>query len=276
MLKKIWSKLQKSFVYKTIDGLIEHEAIEYAGYLTYLNVLAIFPFIFIIFAFISSFDETTTGLYYINLALSHLPEYVTQTFGKQIKDIFNGPSAGLMNIAVIGAIWTASSFVEALKAIFNRIHHVTDQPHYIIGRVLSIMQFIIFVMAILLSFVMFSLLPKLSFLFPQQLSHWQLFTEELNSILLNIILVTIVSLVYFSLTRVKTSLLSCVPGATITVILWNISAGLLSYYMKNFSQVSMMYGSLASIIITLIFLYAVNLILIYGAEINHQLKLRYR
>ena len=55
MKQKFFEIVKNNIFYQCAYNLIKHEAIEYAGYLTYLNVLSVFPFIFIFFALISGF-----------------------------------------------------------------------------------------------------------------------------------------------------------------------------------------------------------------------------
>ncbi len=267
MNKKFFDMIKNNIFYKCIYNLIKHEAIEYAGYLTYLNVLSVFPFIFIFFAIISLLDETKFGIDFFNIILSHLPHYVLDTFGKQINEIANGPPSNLMNVALIGAIWTASSSIEALKSIFNKIYLVHNKPAYLRSRLTSIVQFLVFIFAIIATITVFVIIPKFLPKIPN-IAQYAIFNNQFNYLWGNLILLLIVSTIYYVLTNAKISFVSTIPGAIITIILWIISGNSLSFYMMNFNQVSVMYGGLASIIITLIFLYIFNLTLIFGAEFN--------
>ncbi len=267
MKREFFDLIKNNIFYQCICNLIKHEAIEYAGYLTYLNVLSVFPFIFIFFAIISVIDESSFGIEFLNIVLSHLPHYILDTFGKQINEIANGPPISLMNVALVGAIWTASSSIEALKSIFNKIYLVRNKPAYLRSRITSIIQFMIIVFAIIATITVFVIIPKLLPILPK-IAQYEIFNNQFNIVWVNGILLLIVSTMYYTLTNVKMSFVSTIPGAVLTIILWIISGNALSFYMINFNQVSVMYGSLASIIITLIFLYVVNVILIFGAEFN--------
>lgn len=273
IVKKLFGYIESNILYKCCYNLLKHEALEFAGYLTYLTVLSIFPFIFIVFAFISTIDETKYGVEFFAYILNNVPPYFRDTFGKQITDIGNGPSVNLMNVAIIGAIWTASSSVEALKSIFNRIYLVQANQHYIIGRLTSILQFMTFVFAILLALIAFIVLPELRAHLPEVMQ-FKYLGGQFNIVFLNMFLCLIVAMIYYVLTRARISFLSTIPGAIITVTVWNISSESLSYYMSNFRQVSLMYGSLASVIITLIFFYIINVALIFGAEFNRLLSVK--
>ena len=68
---------------------------------------------------------------------------------------------------------------------------------------------------------------------------------------------------------------SVLPGALFTSVIWLLGSFLFSWYISNFSNYNKTYGSLASIIILILWLYITSFIIIIGAEINaiiHQRK----
>ena len=77
---------------------------------------------------------------------------------------------------------------------------------------------------------------------------------------------------YYIVPNTTLNFTEVVPGALLTVILWVLSGYLLSTYIRYYNQLSIIYGSLGSIIVTLIFFYIINMIFIYGAEFNYLLK----
>jgi len=80
------------------------------------------------------------------------------------------------------------------------------------------------------------------------------------------------SSLYYIIPNVSLKYKEIVPGAILTVLLWVMSGYLLSKYIIYYNQLSIVYGSLGSIIITLLFFYIVNVIFIYGAAFNKLLK----
>lgn len=68
--------------------------------------------------------------------------------------------------------------------------------------------------------------------------------------------------------NVKTKILSVLPGAIFTSIIWLLGSFAFGWYISNFGNYSKTYGSIAGIIILLIWLYLTSFIIIIGAEIN--------
>ena len=57
-------------------------------------------------------------------------------------------------------------------------------------------------------------------------------------------------------------------GAFITTILWMLSSVIFGYYLEYFANYDILYGNLSSIIILMIWLYAVSFIFVLGMIIN--------
>ncbi|HUK70044.1 MAG TPA: YhjD/YihY/BrkB family envelope integrity protein [Streptosporangiaceae bacterium] len=58
------------------------------------------------------------------------------------------------------------------------------------------------------------------------------------------------------------------PGALVATLLWLIASGLFAVYTANFASYSKTYGSLASIVVVLLWLYVSAIAVLIGAEID--------
>ncbi|WP_083874066.1 YihY/virulence factor BrkB family protein [Nocardia paucivorans] len=61
------------------------------------------------------------------------------------------------------------------------------------------------------------------------------------------------------------------PGGVIAVLIWLIVSGLFAVYIANFSAYDKTYGSLAGVVIFLVWLWLTNIALLLGAEVNAEL-----
>jgi membrane protein len=272
-MKEIYYKIKSFFLIKAILRLIDNYGIEFSGYLAYLNILSIFPFLFILISTISIIDQTKSGIVFINYFFSIMPPYLIDILRPQINDLLSGPPSSLLSFAFLGAIWTASSSVEALRQIFNKIYSVKSPPNIIAGRIKSIFQFISAILAILLSMIIFLLIPQIFTLVEK---HLYIPMPNLGSpifryTIVSCIIILSISSLYYGLTNRVLKFIQVLPGSIVAFVIWYLSSQALSFYITNFHQVSITYGSVATIIITLIFFYIINLALLFGAEINYQL-----
>ncbi|MFW0776549.1 MAG: YihY/virulence factor BrkB family protein [Rickettsiales bacterium] len=270
-LETPWRVLRNAVV-----NTVNHDGIEHAGYLAFLGLLGLFPFLVFFFALVGFLGEGETGSEFIRLILQNVPNDITKALMPRIMEIISGPPQGLLTVAVLGAIWTASSAVEGLRTILNRAYHVKTPPAYWFRRLMSIAQLLLFTCVLIAGMLVVIFTPlflrhiesllgiEFIFAYEQYLSQL-IFTGAI------IAMFVAISFIYYALPNIKQNLLAVAPGALIVVFLWLAAAYFFTLYLSNFEQVNLIYGSLGGIIAALIFFYICNVIFIFGAELNYQI-----
>ncbi|MEY3197305.1 MAG: hypothetical protein RLZZ59_676, partial [Pseudomonadota bacterium] len=159
-----------------------------------------------------------------------------------------------------------------LRTILNRIYKINTPPPYWFRRITSIVQF--FIITLVISFAMFLLviipigLSKIPTISNAMIAHSSV-VEYWRYTLIFISLFGTVAALYYVIPNAKLTFVEILPGAFLTVVLWIISGQLLSKYIIYYNQLNVVYGSLGSIIITLLFFYVINVLFIYGAVFNY-------
>ncbi len=262
---------------KALIDTIDHDGVEHAGYLSFLMILSLFPFLVFLISIAGSFGGSGLGTQFISMVLANIPDEAASAIKPRVAEIVSGPPQSLLTLAILGAIWTASSTIEGLRTIFNRAYRVPTPPAYLWRRLMSIVQFLVLTFLILLAMMIIILAPvtlKLIFSY----FHLDVFTEQKQAFLQLryffsvAIIFSIVAAAYYYIPNLKQGLINVCPGALMVVILWSLSASAFSYYLKNFDQVNLIYGSLASFIVTLLFFYLISMIFIFGAEFNYAIE----
>lgn len=261
--------------YKAAEGTIRHDGVEHAGYMAFLSLLSFFPFLVFFVALVGFIGASTLGIHFVELLLENLPREVSLALRPRIQEIISGPPQSLLTLAVVGAIWTASSAVEGLRTILNRVYRVVTPPAYIWRRLLSIVQFLILTASIIVSMLVLVFTPiiwdNLAPIF--NLTEWlSPVWTYVRYLLIGGVLFFGVASLYYILPNISLKWHYVLPGAALVVFLWMGVGILLSAYLHYSHQANLIYGSLGGIISTLIFFYLTNLILIYGAEFNYLLE----
>lgn len=263
-------------IYKAGDNLVENDGIELAGYLTFLSMLALFPFLVLLVAAAGFIGQGETGAQLIETLIAHLPKQAIMAIKPRIDEIVSGPPHALLTISILGAIWTSSSAVEGMRTVLNRAYQVSNPPTYILRRMTSILQILLFTLIIIVVMAVFVLSPivmhNLEVAFGRPLPEMDSFLNQYFFYIGSGLLFLIVASLYYFLPNIKQSLLSVVPGAIVVVLLWFGGASLFTIYISNVEQMNIIYGSLGGFIATLIFSFIMNVIFIYGAEFNHLLN----
>ncbi|CCF78483.1 tRNA processing exoribonuclease BN [Wolbachia endosymbiont of Onchocerca ochengi] len=255
------------YLYRALIDTIYNDGMEHAGYLSFLILLSIFPFLIVLMALASIFanflDQYNIGWTSI---IDNMPQDILASLMPRIEEIISGPPHSLLTLAIVGAIWTASSTVEGLRTILNKAYKVPVSPPYVLRRILSILQFLAITFIITLTIIFSASVPMLVGFSYNGLSY-------IKYLLIEFVLFIVVSWLYFILPNIKQNLSDVFPGSCIAVMLWTISALVFKQYLKaSFGQLDLIYGSLGGVVVSLLFFYVVSLIFIYGAKFNFQLK----
>ncbi len=257
---------------KSVIDTINHDGIEHAGYLAFLSILSFFPSLIFLIAVIGLFGESKIGTDFLHELVSSLPNEMSRGLTPRINEIISGPSDGYLTIAIIGVIWTASSSVEGCRTILNRAYRVAFPPPYILRRLVSIFEFFIIIFVIISGILIFVIVPVILKYFEKQFSIKLAIDYDffyLRQLAIFSILTISTSVLYFALPNVKQKIWQTIPGSVLAVILWITLVDFFSLYLENFDQMNFVYGSIAGIIISLMFFYLISLVFIFGAEFNY-------
>jgi membrane protein len=275
-IKNLLSHIVKSLKYSIIDTVL-HDGVEHAGYLAFLFILSLFPFLIFfvsIIALASNLDSFSTIFSQManqiqdtdmisSLINSIGIEKLSSAVTPRIEEITSGPPQSVLTIAFIGIIWTASSAIEGIRTILNRAYRIDSLPPYIWRRLLSIGQFIFFVFFLL---IVSSIFITYSFF---DISNFNQNLISLKKIITILISIKIIAFIYYVIPNTKQKFKNTLPGALICVILFWLILKLFTIYLQNFNQFNLLYGSLAGIVATLMFFFFVALAFITGAEFNY-------
>ena len=262
-----------------IHDCAEQDGVEHAGYLAFLNIFSLFPFLIFLILITGSIGASEVGQKVIYSAITYLPSELISSILPRVEEIINGPKNSFLTIAIIGVIWTASSTVEGLRTILNRAYRVELPPPYLWRRLISILEFFVITVAILLVILLFVIVPKIMNIIGfENLILSSAINEvlDINRFLVFVFLVCAVSLLYYFIPNVKQEFSRTIPGAILVVIFWFLTTKVFLFYLKEFHQFTFIYGSLTGIMVVLMFFYLINLIFIGGAQFNYHLHRVYK
>ena len=253
--------------------LVNNYGIEHAGYMTFILLLCLYPALVIFLCITYALNISYIGKYLVQLLYSYLNTDATITMQDSLKDLLKIPQQNLMTIFLLCYAWTASSFIEGIRTILNKIYEVNTPPKYLFRRMLSLLQFMLILFAIFCLILTIFLIPKTNY----KIQNFLLYTnvERTKNIALFIVLFAIASYFYSMIPNIKIKFTNIIPGSILTTFLWVISGKFFFRYYIYYSKASIIYGSLGNIILTLLFFYIMNIIFIYGAEFNYALLCRY-
>ncbi|TCK92846.1 membrane protein [Natranaerovirga hydrolytica] len=237
--------------------------------LTYFLLLSFFPFVMFLLTLLSYTPITQKE---VLAAIGEVfPLEIQGVMNALLREIANNQSNALLSITVVITIWSASKGVLAIVRGLNVAYDIAETRSFLFLRLTSFIYTIIFALIIILTFILLifgnSILTLILNLFPYTLSFINVMqtVRYLVSILLLFVFFIII---YNAIPNRKISLSEVIPGALFASLGWIIVSISFSYYIDNFGNFSYMYGSLAGIIILLLWLYICSNIIMIGGEIN--------
>lgn len=267
-------------VFKGIQDLVQHDGVEHAGYLSFLLMLAIFPFLFFLTAITGFFGDQKLAQFLIDMILESSWANFINALKPRILELVGAPPQNLLTIAVVGAVWTASSIFEAMRTCLNKANRVSSPPSYLWRRLFSIIEFFATITFIMIMIFALIIVPSVVGYFdafvhylPFQLSLLRLpEIDTIRTVLLFVLTLLLVALAYHTLPNRRAKFMHSVPGSVIVVAAWYLFSILFKYYVFYAPQVNVIYGSIASIIIALLYFYFCSIIFIFGAEFNYHIS----
>ncbi|MDX2083453.1 MAG: YihY/virulence factor BrkB family protein [Rickettsiales bacterium] len=262
-----------------IFDTINQDGVEHAGYLAFLIILSLFPFLIFLISIVGLIGASEVGIKAIHSILDAAPKEMAEALSPRIYEIISGPPQTFLTIAIIGVIWTASSSVEGCRTILNRAYRVHYPPPYFLRRLISIIEFFVIIFIIVSGIIIFVVAPNIlqkieqEFLINLHINYNFFYIRYLAIFFL---LICATSLLYYALPNSKQKFSQTVPGSILTVFLWIGLEHCFAIYLENFHQFSFVYGSLAGVMISLIFFYLISLIFIFGAEFNYHFHRIYK
>ena len=203
---------------------------------------------------------------------SALPKEVQNFLVYQLTSIINANRAGVsltLIVAIAVALWSASGGMAALVTGIH-VAEERDQPKSFVKKrgtaLLLALGAIVFLGVVI--FVIAALPPLLS---KAGLgSGGRIVLGVLRWPILAAVMVVGIGLLYrFSVKDGPRGWLGIVtPGAVVAMVGWLIVSGLFAVYTANFSSYSKTYGTLASIVVLLLWLWLSCLLVLLGAEVD--------
>src|SRR3984957_10503426 len=259
--------------YKAGVNTVNHDGVEHAGYLAFVGLLALFPFLVFVVALAGFLAGGQTGAEFVRIVLAQLPPDMVTSLTPRIPEITSRPPHGLLSVSILGAIWTSSSALEGYRTVLNRAYHVGTPQAYIWRRLLSIAQILILSFVVVMAMIVLVVLPIAREKVAPAAGKSGVDLPSALIVCVSIAVVFLaISLAYYFLPNLKQTIHAVIWGAALVTLLWIAAARLLSFYLSTINPASLVYGSLGSVIATLLFFYVGNVIFIYGAEFNYLLK----
>jgi membrane protein len=246
-----------------------------AAGLTYYGIMSIFPAILVLVSLLGLLGTSASRL--TNSLVSHLPTSMQNIVHPAVTRMeTQHAAAGIVAIVgIVVGLWSASGYVAAFMRASNAIYDVPEgRPFWKtvptrLGTTLAVLLLLVAsaLIVVVTGGIAHSVGSVLG-LGPVAVTAWDIAKWPVLLILVSVMF----SILYWASPNAKQGLRWVSPGGLLAVVIWLVASGLFALYIANFGHYNKVYGSLAGIIIFLIWMWISNVAVLLGAEFNAELQ----
>jgi membrane protein len=263
---------------KTVHEFSEDQCTDLAAALTYYAVLAVFPAMIALVSVLGVLGQADKAIKTITDTLGPLvSQDVLRTVTEAMSGVADSKGAGLALVfGILAALWSASGYVGAFSRAMNRIYEIEEgRPFWKLRPVMLLLTLIAVVLAavallmLIVSGPVAESVGNVIGLGDTALTVWSIAKWPV----LALIVIVVVALLYYATPNVQQPKFRWISvGAGVAILVWVLASVAFAFYVGNFSSYNKTYGSLAGVIVTLLFLWITNLALLFGGELDAELE----
>ncbi len=247
-----------------------------AAALTYYAVLSIFPAMIVLVSLFGLLGHDDTAMLIGHLAVL-APAEVRDLLTQGLAGVRRGAgSAGLLAIAGLAvALWSASGYIGAFIRAGNEIYDIEEGRPFWKTTPLKLGLTILVTVLLAVGAIAVTLTGRLADLAGRLLGLGDAVVTAWNVLkwpVLALIAAGLIMVLYWAAPNVRQPGMRWItPGGLLAVVLWILVSAGFALYVSLFGSYNKTYGTLAAVVVFLIWLWLSNMALLFGAELDAEL-----
>lgn len=264
-------------VRKTLREFSADDCTDLAASLTYYAVLALFPALLALVSLLGLVGQAGNTQALVDVLGDLGAGPAADTVRSRLEQLTQSPATGFaLVVGILGALWSASGYVGAFGRAMNRIYEVDEgRPFYKLRPLQMLVTLGAVVLAGLVAIGLVVSGPVARAigdaigLGDTAVTVWSIVKWP---ILLALAALAI-AILYYATPNVRQPKFRWLSlGAVVAIVVWVIASALFGFYIAHFANYDKTYGSLAGVIIFLLWLWITNLALLFGAELDAEME----
>jgi len=260
----------------TVREFNEDALSDRAAALTYYAILAIFPALLVLVSLLGVIGKSAT-----TSILDNLQQLTPGSARDVLRNAVNGirDSAGtggvVAIVGLVGAVWSASGYVAAFIRAANYVYDIPEgRPAWKIAPLrVAVTVVLMVLLALSAMIVVFSGGVARQAGAALGIGHTALdvWTYAKWPVLV-VLVVAMIAILYWAAPNVRhPGFRWLTPGSLLALVIWVVASGAFASYVANFGSYNKTYGTLAGVIIFLVWLWLTNLAILLGLEFDAEL-----
>lgn len=276
--RQIEKRSWKYVLGKTVREFSADECTDLAAALTYYGVLSFFPGLIAVFSLLGIVGQGRQAADTIlEIVGSVAPGDTAEALRGPIEQLATSPAAGFAFISgLVLALWSASGYVGAFSRAMNRIYEIEEGRPFWKLRPVQLLVTVITVILITACLIILVVSGPIADAVGEALGVGSTVTTVWDIVkwpLLALLVVVMVAILYYATPNAKQPKFRWISlGALVAILVLAIATAGFFLYVANFSNYDRTYGSLAGIVVFLLWMWIANLALLFGAEFDAELE----
>ena len=271
-----WYRLPWGFILKrTMRSYSTDQCTDLAAGLTYFAVLSLFPALLALVSILGIVGQSKAGIDALFGMVDELAPGIADVLKGPIQGLAASPATGwALAIGIVGAVWSASGYVGAFGRALNRVYGVGEGRGFLTLRpvqlgvtLLALVLLALMALLLVVSGPVAQFLGSLiglgdAFVVAWEIIRWPTIVA---------IIVLLVAVLYAATPNIKHPRVRWLtPGSVAAILVLGIASALFAFYVGNFGNYDRTYGTLAGIIVFLLWIWIANNALLFGAELDSE------
>jgi membrane protein len=246
----------------------------YAAAVAYRVLFSLFPFLIFLTALVGFVGMPQLFDWLREQAAYVLPQEAMALVNTVLSEL-QVPQGGLMSVAIVIALWSASAAVVETMNALNVAYDVKERRPAWKRTIVSIL----YTLALA---VMFGMVAGLMITGPSVLG-WAAQYVGLDSLFIAVwawirwpiavfLLMIVAGVVYYAGPNLKQRFRLISPGAVLAVSVWILASLAFAFYVRSFADYNKTYGSMGAVVILLLYFFLSAAVMLFGAEVNAVLR----
>lgn len=263
---QLWEVIKRVVVGVYSEGFV------HAGNFAYLSLVALFSFCIVAAAIAGALGQTESGIALIEAFFRTVPPGVANALRGPVESAMIARSGPLLWFGAAVSLWTTASLIETFRDVLHRAYGT--EPHlyfwqYRLGSLGTVVFAVLLAMVAFSAQVLVTAIEELVYRFIPAAQNvagyfaWGRIVPFLT-------LFAAIYIVFRSLTprKYRPSIFPKWPGAALVSLWWLGCTAVLPLFLSSVSNYDLTYGSLAGVMVALIFFYLIGLGMVSGAQLN--------
>jgi membrane protein len=256
---------------------LRDELLGRAAQLAYYALLALFPALIFLTALMGLFSVESFMPELMSYLRDVLPADALTMVQRFLTQVAEGSGANILSLGALGALWASSSGVTAIMDALNVVFGVKeDQRPFWRVRLIAILLTIGLAGFVILSLGLVLYGPTIGRWIGDLMGFGVAFTWMWNvlqwPVIAGLMLMVVAAIYHICPDRPVKHWRWMTPGSVFAVVMWLVVSLGFKAYVDNFGNYNKVYGSIAGVIVLMLWFYWSGMVLLLGGEINAEIE----